>query len=750
MWLRHVLSPLALGSSLIAVRAELLPAQTTDCRPGAAEVRAVSFDGNTSIDDRLLRGAIETTPSSSLRRLTRIVGARHCLAEGAVLRDMARLMLFYRRKGFPRVEVDTAVEGDRASGVTVRFSIQENAPILVDSVQVRGVTDSVLRARLRAELVLQAGAPLDHFAFDASSAAIVAELRRVGYLTASARPRYEVDSAALRALAWIDATPGPRLRLGTMRIEAHGVNGGESRLPVRRIRRLTGLETGQVLGSQQVNDARSSLDAIGLFDEIRFAVDSVHRTPDGDAVVDASVTTRDGKADELRLRTGYGTLDCFRIQLQGSRAGAFRRAGRLEITASLSKVGIGSPLDFAPGLCSSNVRADPYSSRLNYYLGATYSQAATGRRRVTRSVSIYTERRSEYLAYLRTTFIGGAATLARSLGRKWIGTLTYDLSYGRTEAEPAVLCATFSACLAADREQFTQALPFGLLSIAATYDATDVPLDATRGQTLRAELRLAPKWLGTTPTQQVIGARLGGAAYFSQSRRVVLAARITAGVVNTLPGGDYIPQGERLFAGGASTVRGFRQNEIGSRVYLADSVRVVVQDPDTVLHALPPDSTGWRAVPAGGNTAVIANLEVRMRPAFLPSLVQLVAFIDAGKVWNRGEPQLTDEPLFLTPGVGARLSTPIGPIRLDVAHNRYAPPAGPAYRDAGIGYATAPLYCVSVGNSLPVTGFNQFDAEGRPIPPVQAEGPCPATFSPSRAGGFLDRLTIHFSVGQAF
>jgi hypothetical protein len=130
--------------------------------------------------------------------------------------------------------------------------------------------------------------------------------------------------------------------------------------------------------------------------------------------------------------------------------------------------------------------------------------------------------------------------------------------------------------------------------------------------------------------------------------------------------------------------------------------------------------------------------------------VQLVAFIDGGKVWNRGEPQLTDEPIFLTPGVGARLSTPIGPIRLDVAHNRYAPPAGPAYRDAGIGYATAPLYCVSVGNALPVTGFNQFDAEGRPIPPVQVEGPCPASFSPARPGGFLDRLTITFSVGQAF
>jgi hypothetical protein len=104
----------------------------------------------------------------------------------------------------------------------------------------------------------------------------------------------------------------------------------------------------------------------------------------------------------------------------------------------------------------------------------------------------------------------------------------------------------------------------------------------------------------------------------------------------------------------------------------------------------------------------------------------------------------------VTPGVGVRLSTPVGPIRLDVAWNSYAPPAGPAYRDVALGYATAPLYCVSVGNQLPVTGFGQTDAEGKPTPPVQAEGPCPSTFRPSRPDGFFNRLTLTFSIGQAF
>src|SRR6185503_16019403 len=113
----------------------------------------------------------------------------------------------------------------------------------------------------------------------------------------------------------------------------------------------------------------------------------------------------------------------------------------LLLTARLSKVGIGSPLDFAPSLCSSAARADPFSGYLNYYLGFTYTNPGVGARPVRRSASLFTERRSEYLAYLRTSYFGTSVTASRPLGeRRWVGTLGYELTYGRTEAEPAVLC----------------------------------------------------------------------------------------------------------------------------------------------------------------------------------------------------------------------------------------------------------------------------------------------------------------------
>jgi outer membrane protein assembly factor BamA len=711
-------------------------------------VAKVSFEGNKAVPSQTLEATIETAPSSGARRFTRLFGTRRCLAQGALLRDVARLMLFYRRKGYPRAAVDTALGRTPNRAMHVVFRIRENDPLLVDSIEIRGVADSAIRSRIRHAIKLQPGDPLDRFSLDASVAAIVAGLRRAGYLAGSARAGEQADSARRRAIAWIDVKMGTRLRVGEVRVDARGLDSTEPRISPDRVARLTRLTPGAVLGTQELIDARQNLDAVGLFDDIRITLDST-TSRDGDGTTNVNVAVVEGTSNELRTKVGYGTLDCFRLQLQASRAAVLAKPGRFEATINLSKVAVGAPLDFAPSFCSSDVRADPYSARLNYYVGGTYAIPALGRRRWAKSVSLYTERRSEYLAYLKTTYLGGAASLTRKFGGHWAGALAYDLSYARTEAEPAVLCATFSACLAADREQFTEALPFGLASILTTFDNTDVPLDPTRGKTLRVELRLAPQWLGTAVRQQVAGARVNAAAYFPVAARTVLAFRVQGGVVTELPGASFIPQGERLFAGGANSVRGFRQNEIGTRVYLADSVRIKVLR-DTLLWALPPDSTGWRAVPTGGTAAAVGNVELRWRPKVLTEFIQFVAFIDLGNVWSSEGDELINTPIFVTPGIGLRLSTPVGPIRLDIAYNSYAPPQGPAYRDTPVGYSTAPLYCVSPGNMLPVTGFGQTDAANNPIPPVQAEGPCPSSFKPSRPDGFFNRLTLTFSIGQAF
>jgi outer membrane protein assembly factor BamA len=249
-----------------------------------------------------------------------------------------------------------------------------------------------------------------------------------------------------------------------------------------------------------------------------------------------------------------------------------------------------------------------------------------------------------------------------------------------------------------------------------------------------------------------------GAIYAPVNGDIVFAARLRFGAVLG-PGFSFsnaavfVPQQERLFAGGPTTVRGFRQNELGPAVYIPSGYDTVRADgrrggdlanPADTVYFRARDSVSQRIVPTGGNALVVAMAEARIRSPLLSDLLQWTIFVDAGAVWNRGtaDADLSFKSLRWTPGVGMRLRTLIGSLRLDVAYNPYSRPAGAAYFDAPLA-AGGELFCVSPGNTLRVTTA----ADGRV---QQATGSCPGTFQPPRGSSFLGRLTPSVSIGQAF
>ncbi|WP_434479882.1 BamA/TamA family outer membrane protein [Gemmatimonas sp.] len=157
-----------------------------------------------------------------------------------------------------------------------------------------------------------------------------------------------------------------------------------------------------------------------------------------------------------------------------------------------------------------------------------------------------------------------------------------------------------------------------------------------------------------------------------------------------------------------------------------------------------------RVVPTGGNTLVVGNLEAQWDSPVLPRLLQLAAFADAGRLWNRGSASRgtslrADGPVVkVTPGLGVRIASPFGAIRVDFGYNPYDLPAGAAYFNARLQEGVAPLYCVSPGNTLAVLT----PLAGQP--PVQTAGSCPSSFRPSRRPGLLGRINPSIWIGQAF
>jgi outer membrane protein insertion porin family len=118
---------------------------------------------------------------------------------------------------------------------------------------------------------------------------------------------------------------------------------------------------------------------------------------------------------------------------------------------------------------------------------------------------------------------------------------------------------------------------------------------------------------------------------------MVLATRLRLGGINSYDDNEFVPIEDRFFAGGSSSVRGWARAMLG-----------------------PKDDEG---TPIGGNSLIELSVELRY-PIF--GILSGVVFTDAGNVQlDKFSYDLGD--LHYAAGLGIRIATPIGPVRVDVA-----------------------------------------------------------------------------------
>src|SRR2546427_546853 len=184
-------------------------------------VRGLSFEGNHAIDDYSLSTAIGTSNSSWFARAFPIrllgLGEKRLFSELEFRRDVVRLLLLYRQSGYMNAVVDTLVRRE-GRDVYVKFRIYEGDPVRLAALDILGL-DSILDVRrLKRDLPLQVGDPFNRALFQASADTIVSRLKNIGYPYADVLRNYDVDVAALRAVATLEALPGPRRRGGEVLI----------------------------------------------------------------------------------------------------------------------------------------------------------------------------------------------------------------------------------------------------------------------------------------------------------------------------------------------------------------------------------------------------------------------------------------------------------------------------------------------------------------------------------------------------
>lgn len=734
----------------------LLHAQDIVCDKGDTEVLRLAFSGNHSFPSAELANGIATTSSGWARRTFRIFGTRYCLDQSEFPRDVIRLVLFYRSRGFLDVAVDTTVTRLGPSQVGILFAITEGQPTRVGSLGITGLEAVPVRAAVERGLPLRVGGTFDRTALSAARDTLARRLRNAGYPDAEVLVNYETDAARRLAAVTFAAIPGVRSRIGNVPVQVRPY-GARTVVDTTMVRRLTGLGRGAWYREQDLERAKRTLYASQLFTQVSVEPDTGVVRADSTVRVDVRVT--EGPMQSARVGGGWGSLDCFRAYTEYSHRNVGRRATRVDLRARVSKIGVGKPLDGLAALCTGDARADAFGGDLNYSTGITITPPVSARAAVQPSLTLYSERRSEYNAYLRTTPIGGALSLARSIGRR-TQNATYTIEYGDTKSSPAFLCAVFNACVDVDQESLLRRQRLAVLGLSFSSEQTDNPTSPNRGRVLRGEVRNASRALGSDPGLQFTRFTLDGSVYQPLGSDIVLAARLRIGTVLGPTfrsiGDAYIPVQERLYAGGATTVRGFRQNELGPVVYNVASYDTVradgtpggdPADPSQVVYfRADPARANQRTIPTGGSAMVVANLEARVPSPVFAELLQLAFFADAGRVWNRGAAsKLNLGTVQWTPGIGARVRTLVGLIRVDVGYNPYQRSEGAAYFDTPIA-SGGQLFCVTPGNTLRVTSVTTAGVTSL----QQATGSCPAGFAPPRETNVWRRLAFQFSIGQAF
>ncbi|MFH1962787.1 MAG: outer membrane protein assembly factor BamA [bacterium] len=150
-------------------------------------------------------------------------------------------------------------------------------------------------------------------------------------------------------------------------------------------------------------------------------------------------------------------------------------------------------------------------------------------------------------------------------------------------------------------------------------------------------------------SQDLVGGMLGGdveyykptidATYYIPSWcKFVLAVHSRFGIITKLNGNNAPPDYEKFRVGGHYSVRGYEERSI-----------------------CPQDANGKQE---GGESVFVGNLEYRFPIA--PKQLYGVLFADCGNVWEKAS-DIDFSELKFGAGLGIRINSPIGPIRMDYA-----------------------------------------------------------------------------------
>ena len=255
---------------------------------------------------------------------------------------------------------------------------------------------------------------------------------------------------------------------------------------------------------------------------------------------------------------------------------------------------------------------------------ATFRRSNAGKRDKTfqTGVTLNHQNYDAYEAYTAGVNIGWSRQSTPIFQKRW--TYSYGAEILLTNEQVVIDPAT------ADKTRRTYFI--GGLPVQIGYDRSNDLLNPTKG--FRANLRAEPEGSLQGSFSPYLRATFDLSGYYPVSDSLVIAARTRVGTISGVNRDDVAPS-RRIYAGGGGSVRGFGYQELGPKDVNND--------------------------PIGGKSVNEFAVEGRYRFGDYG----VVAFVDAGQVYESSMPQFSDMRYGV--GLGGRFYTNFGPFRADIA-----------------------------------------------------------------------------------
>jgi outer membrane protein insertion porin family/translocation and assembly module TamA len=632
------------------------------------EVRAVAFVGNATFPADSLEPAIVTTATQCRLRLFQFLPPlcplgfflrRAELREVEVERDVARLSIWYQRRGFREVQVageSTLGEDGRAE---VLFTVIEGQPVIADSIAYLGA-EEFAETDLLEDLPIRAGDRWSSLRLDATRDTLVRRLTNRGYPYADVlRQTVFPADEPYHAHVTFEVEPGTRASYGDIQVV------GVDHLDESTILRTLPFRSGDPYRVGQLIDAQSRLFGLEL-------VTSASITPDlsspSDSTVSLLVQVQEGDPYRVRAGVGGSRSECVNAEARWTSRNFFGGGRVFQVRGRLAN--ILAPYDTWG--CD-QVGEDEFT-HLTWLAAVDFAQPWIFSTRNRFNASLFAERQSVPEVFIRKAF-GLQLALTRAVGPQTPLTLSYRPEISSLDAAEILLCTGFLVCTQQDIGVLTSSQRLAPVGLNLTRDLSNSLLNPTSGYRLIIDLEHASQWTGSEFRYD--RALVEGTWYSGLLGPAVLATRIRGGWVGSASGEgptEIIPPQKRYYAGGANSVRGFAQSRLGPRVLVVTTEALVDS-----IQGLPPictvaevialacDATGARfdSRPTGGTRVLEGNAEVRVA---LGTDFEAVGFMDFGQVWG-GDQQIALDALEFTPGIGLRYLSPVGPLRVDLGYN---------------------------------------------------------------------------------